>query len=481
MSAVSLRFCEIPEMSRRIEDEEAFYAAYQAGVLLARSDWNRAVPALLEAWRLRPTRAEPLYRLAMGYRRHEQDHLARLFAERGLEISLPGDSLFVESDVYEWGLLFEWSIALARLGDLNRALEVNDWLVEQSISEEVLTYVRHNREWCRAQIGWTFPGVPAPSVHPRLPAASEPASPEAVPRLDELVPGMRAGEIRLEVEPAWPQLNPSIAVDGETSRMVVRTGSWTLDDEGIYRSLLGDGTVHTLNYLVELDSGHRMLRIGPVVDRSTGVTRFKSPVNGYEDCRLFKVGDRWFATATVRDQSPTFVCQMVLLAFAGNVIERVIPLPSPDPTRHEKNWMPVAAGGELHLIYSCDPTTVLRCDVTTGHLETIARHPAPSLAARFRGGSQGVAVDGGTLAVVHEVTTVDGRRRYTHRFVFFGPDYRIVGLSPRFCFASAEVEFCSGLARRNGELLMTFGIADRAGYLAVVDEPSVLALLGDPT
>jgi hypothetical protein len=262
--------------------------------------------------------------------------------------------------------------------------------------------------------------------------------------------------------------------------MIVRTTSFEFSPEAGYRSLLEDGTLRTLNYLVELDADLQVRRVAPVVDRSTGVPRYETEVRGYEDCRLFRVGGRWFATATAGDHSPVFRCQMVLLAFSGEVIEQVIPLPSPDPTRHEKNWMPVASGDELHLIYSCDPTTVLRCDLTTGRLDTMVQRPGPPVAAGFRGGSQGVAVDRGTLAVVHETTEFRGRRRYTHRFILFGGDYEITGVSAPFCFASPDVEFCAGLARRDGELLLTFGIGERGACVAVVDERAVLALLREP-
>src|ERR1035437_10049645 len=45
-------------------DEEAFYAAFQAGALEAEWDGEGAARALLDAWRRRPSRAEPLHELA---------------------------------------------------------------------------------------------------------------------------------------------------------------------------------------------------------------------------------------------------------------------------------------------------------------------------------------------------------------------------------------------------------------------------------
>jgi hypothetical protein len=385
---------------------------------------------------------------------------------------VPDDTVFVEHHVYEWGLLFEWSVAAAQLGDLDGALRANDELLNRPLPADMVGYVEHNRRWCVAQSGWSELGQPARPAFTSL---------DDVRRLDELVLGTRIGEIRLDVRPAWPQLNPTIAVDGDGFRLIVLTTSSTLETDGTYRSLLSDGTFRTKNYLVELDDDLRVRRVAPIVDRSTGLTRLETVVRGYHDCRLVNVGGQWFATATVRDLSEDLRCQMVLLSLSGEVIERVAPLVPPGTPRHEKNWMPVVSGDDLDLIYTCDPTTVLRCDVTTGRLDTIVRRPGPPVAAGFRGGSQGVAVDGGTLAVVHEVVVLGGRRRYTHRFVLFGRDYEIVGVSPAFCFTSPEIEFCAGLARRDGDLLLTFGSGDSSCYVADVDESGVLALLEDPS
>jgi tetratricopeptide (TPR) repeat protein len=91
--------------------EEQFYAQYQVGVLLAPTAWPAAVEALLTAWNLRPTRAEPWHALAVGWRQRQQWALAYWAASTGTAISEPADRLFVETAVYRWGLPFERSLA----------------------------------------------------------------------------------------------------------------------------------------------------------------------------------------------------------------------------------------------------------------------------------------------------------------------------------------------------------------------------------
>ena len=107
-------------------DEETFYAQYQLGTIQM-SDWPVAADSLLRAWSMRPTRAEPLYRLAFGWRIQGAWPAAYLFASRGVHIPVPDDILFVDIPIYRWGLPFERSVAAWYVGEqeLSRATQRN--------------------------------------------------------------------------------------------------------------------------------------------------------------------------------------------------------------------------------------------------------------------------------------------------------------------------------------------------------------------
>jgi len=110
--------------------EETFYALYQVGVLRSRlDDWAAAVPALIDAWNYRPSRIEPLYQLARGYRERNAHQAAHLFALRALNRPQPEDILFVEPWIYRWGVLFEYSICAYWVGDPRAALQACDRLL----------------------------------------------------------------------------------------------------------------------------------------------------------------------------------------------------------------------------------------------------------------------------------------------------------------------------------------------------------------
>jgi len=113
--------------------EETFYALYQVGVLSDRAGRrDQAMVALFDAWNSRPQRAEPLYELAWMFRERRQYQPAHLVSDRGLRIPVPRDTLFVHRWVYEWGLLFEYSIAAYWVGQPSAALAACDRLLGMS-------------------------------------------------------------------------------------------------------------------------------------------------------------------------------------------------------------------------------------------------------------------------------------------------------------------------------------------------------------
>ena len=122
--------------------EEVFYSLYEAGRL------GGGITTLFEAWATRPTRAEPLYELAHLFRKRRQWACAFLVANRGIEIEVPDDSLFLHRWIYDWGLLFELSICSWWAGDMQTARWASDKLLDlKKVPDNVREQVIANREW----------------------------------------------------------------------------------------------------------------------------------------------------------------------------------------------------------------------------------------------------------------------------------------------------------------------------------------------
>ncbi len=123
-------------------DEEIFYSTWQKGLL------SQDPAVLLDAWQLRPTRAEPLHSLAMLYNRQGKHDLAYLFATKGLKTPYPPDILFVQRSIYHYEMLFEWSIAAYWAGEVVAAHRANQELLKMELPDNIRNQVIINQKWC---------------------------------------------------------------------------------------------------------------------------------------------------------------------------------------------------------------------------------------------------------------------------------------------------------------------------------------------
>jgi tetratricopeptide (TPR) repeat protein len=117
-------------------EEERWYAVYQVARLTERLSAPEAEvdAAYLGAFAARPTRAEPLFHLARYHGERGQPALAYLFARPAAELPVPGDSLFVEPEIYRWRALDEMCLAAAACG----ARDAARWAAERLLHENRL-------------------------------------------------------------------------------------------------------------------------------------------------------------------------------------------------------------------------------------------------------------------------------------------------------------------------------------------------------
>ena len=73
------------------DDEEVYYAMYQVAKSMSNlgEPWPDVEDAYLQAWQIRPTRAEPLLAIAFRCRVEQRYKFAYLFAESAAKIPLP--------------------------------------------------------------------------------------------------------------------------------------------------------------------------------------------------------------------------------------------------------------------------------------------------------------------------------------------------------------------------------------------------------
>lgn len=139
-------------VSMRGWDEEVFYSQYKVGQCLKDSAWPQAADAFIKAWEKRPTRAEPLYELAKGYRQRGLYQAAYAFASIGCKIQKPNDVLFVHSEVYEWGCMFEYAIAAYYVGNYSGAYAAATMVASSNAPANIIEQNDKNLEFIKAKL-----------------------------------------------------------------------------------------------------------------------------------------------------------------------------------------------------------------------------------------------------------------------------------------------------------------------------------------
>ncbi|MBZ9640829.1 glycosyltransferase [Streptomyces sp. PSKA30] len=129
--------------------EEVYFSQLQAGVLKAETgDWPGAMDALVHAWETRPQRLEACYELCSRLRAMGHYRAAHAFASAGLNRPVPDDLLFVNPWVYQWGLLFEFSITAYYVGDWAGSYQACDRLLAMpDLPEAIRKQTLANREF----------------------------------------------------------------------------------------------------------------------------------------------------------------------------------------------------------------------------------------------------------------------------------------------------------------------------------------------
>jgi len=141
-------------------DQELFWSKLQIGILQEAENMPEdvIVHTYLTAFKMRPVRAEPLFRLCNYYRR-KGDYASGLnIAREALSIPHSHDVLFVESWIYDWGILLEYSICAYWVDEFVEAKISSDLLLSNpALPDYVRDCVLKNLSWINLKLAETRP------------------------------------------------------------------------------------------------------------------------------------------------------------------------------------------------------------------------------------------------------------------------------------------------------------------------------------
>jgi glycosyltransferase involved in cell wall biosynthesis len=403
-------------------DEERWFSLY----MIAQCHQALKDPIEFEAWMLRahafrPTRAEPLYKLTKYFRETSQHYKAYAYCMQGRSIPQPGDSLFVETDVYSGLFDYEKTILDFYVGRHDEGLAGSmAYLLKR---KDFLTNVYQNMGFYVKPIGTPIRNHPIDRA-----AAGSDFHPTSVSMTTH-------------------KFNPVQAVRFVNYIIDQRDGSYTMK-EGTY------STSHNVRTKTVLVNGE----LAGVLDDSTiGLPKRDTHIRGLEDLRIYtdKAGDlrflasSWEYSEKIR-QIAGRIDPLTLQVRDGRVLE------SPQNAECEKNWIPIPDTDSI--IYRWSPLEI-------GHLEGSrlvidSTQTTPWFFQHLRGSAAPVKLANDLLCLVHFVEYTQPRKYYHCVVTLDATTFKPLRISLPFVFAAPGIEYCIGVSRAGTSLDCTFSSWD---------------------
>lgn len=135
--------------------EEVWYSLYQIGILHLREDRSgMGLRALLDAYRMRPTRVEPLVAISQYYRTKNDNVMAHPYACAAKDSRKPDDRIFVDVATYSWRALDEYAITCFYVGKYRESQVANEQLLLKAPPDQYQRIVQ-NLVFCQKKLAPT--------------------------------------------------------------------------------------------------------------------------------------------------------------------------------------------------------------------------------------------------------------------------------------------------------------------------------------
>jgi hypothetical protein len=294
----------------------------------------------------------------------------------------------------------------------------------------------------------------------------------------------------------YNSMNPSIIKISGGYLVNLRTVNYHFNGFGRYDWRDGSGKIITKNILIHYDNDFKVIKTQKIIEpEGVYVTFDASAIKGLEDVRLAGIKDgkiTFLATScSVSPIGRPSICIGTIpydLSLDELVVEKLymIPSPSGDLGRCEKNHLPFYANGELFSIYSYDPLVI--CKVNEEYKYEKVQQTMPQInCGHFRGSARPVPYKGNLLIITHQVLSLEWRT-YVSNFVLFDTKFNMLKVSPIFKMIKKEnsndfysIEYISGMEydEKNRMIIITLGLMDGMSRICFVPEERVDEILWD--
>lgn len=134
--------------------QETYLALYNIGVCYEKlENMDAAIESYFKAFNFRPTRAEPLFRNAVLYRKQGNYLLGYLLTKYALTLPYPTDDVCIEYLTYDYALLIEFANCAFILDKLDEGMQAcSRLLANPNLPEDIKDKVTSNYEMAKSKI-----------------------------------------------------------------------------------------------------------------------------------------------------------------------------------------------------------------------------------------------------------------------------------------------------------------------------------------
>lgn len=419
-------------------DEEVFYSQYQIGLCYERMGEHYETnmeTAYMNAWALKPTRAEPLHDLSKYFRLKSNHAKSWAYAMIGKDINQPDDILFVHTDKY--GVAFDRELSIV---SYYVPVAVKDQSIFKKIFHEDtgIGDITNFMFYCKQFIA------------------------------DNIYDFSCTHSLKVLDNKTYVYYgsSPCIIASENGYKMNIRLVNYTIEPEtGEYK--YPDNFVSTTNKYIELDKQFNQIGTEKIYTDIGGCNRIEGrnyTIHGVEDIRISERSGRTIFTGTICNNKNKVAMSMGEYKNNPQVLE--LEMLSPNC---EKNWVLIPGRDKLDIVYKWYPLCIKEIDSINGTTKDVATKQMPSLFKYVSGSTNGVIHEKHIYFFSH-IVLHSNLRKYIGIVSKFDLEMNFVGCSYPFKLSNSSIEYCLGMIVEDDRIIFSYSDNDGSSKIAVINK-----------
>jgi len=424
--------------------EECWHSLYSIGkCYMSLGEEEKAIAAWVEAYDYHPKRAESLYEIVNYYRLRGKNRSAYLYymmAQKSVETwGASSEYLFLQKDVYDYKLDYEFSILGYYVNDFNHDLIQTCMKVLKyaHLPDSTATNVLSNYKFYSKRIAQLHASSLTSQQQKTLDSATD--------------------SLGITADGVFVKSSPSLLRRGNHLIVNVRYVNYRIDDNGGY---VNQQNIITRNAIAVLDISNPIWKIIQEFELKYDTSKDAYYI-GLEDIRLSLKGNDIVYNANRGMPDGSMTVETGKLSLDSECTKESKWLTVKDAYRSlEKNWV-LCPNGKM--IYHWNPSIIVG-DVVANEFIKDVENPVPYFFRFLRGSTNGVLVKNEMWFICHVVSYED-RRYYYHIVLVLDPvTYALKRYTPLFSFEGSHVEYTLGVVymEESDQLLLGYSLYDKS-------------------